>query len=37
VPIGSLSSLDFLAADRAVIDALDRGDLVIPDTVGIRM
>lgn len=33
VPIGSLSSLDFLAADRAVVEALDRGDLILPDTV----
>jgi 8-oxo-dGTP diphosphatase len=37
VPIGSLSHLDFLAADRAVVEALDRGDLVVPDTTGIRM
>lgn len=33
VPIGSLSGLEFLAADRAVIEALDGGDLVVPDTV----
>jgi 8-oxo-dGTP diphosphatase len=33
VPIGSLSGLDFLAADRAVVEALDCGDLVVPDTV----
>jgi hypothetical protein len=33
VRIGSLSSLDFLAADRAVVEAIDRGDLVVPDTV----
>ena len=31
-PIGGLSRLDFLAADRAVVEALDRGDLVIPET-----
>jgi 8-oxo-dGTP diphosphatase len=31
--IGSLSGLDFLAADRPVVEALDRGTLVVPDTV----
>lgn len=33
VPIGSLWELDFLAADRGVVEALDRGDLVVPETL----
>lgn len=33
MPIGSLFSLDFLAADRAVVAAIDRGDLVVPETI----
>jgi 8-oxo-dGTP diphosphatase len=32
VPIGSLSRMDFLAADCAVVEALDRGGLVVPET-----
>jgi 8-oxo-dGTP diphosphatase len=35
VPVGSLFELDFLAADRAVVEALDRGDLVVPATIGV--
>ena len=33
VPLGSLSNLDFLDADRAVVAALDGGELVVPETV----
>lgn len=33
VPIGSLSELDFLAADRPVVEALDRGELLVAETL----
>ena len=36
VPLGSLSRLDFLAADRPDVEALDRGDLVISQSVRLR-